>query len=335
MIGIAAAVVVAGGTAWYVAAGGHTPGAGGAFALGGPVWSVGTETDKLTDAKTLVATSEHDTENGGKVFMTATCDSSTIAIDFEYHAKDKADDAYETAGEDQNVDIAYRIDNGDVQDAVSHTGHSNTADAVFTYEMSDAKQPPTFGDALMKGLGSMTGLGPQDLRSFLHAHEIRFELPLAGGAKEVIGIYPQEASFQGFVAACNIDLKAIDEDAAKQQAANAPPSNPNNPAPNDTELTAAAQQDADVVRTDCTTGEGRLRVLTDAPLKPMTDAFGVDLRLYNGLIVAPVANSDAVAQGYCVVAFTRLNKEVSGEILLKDIQPMQSKVLALQQQRGN
>jgi hypothetical protein len=224
-------------------------------------WQVKAVSDKLRDTTSVEADAEHDMDNGGKIQITGTCNESAMQLEFAYFAKDDKDSSFETEGSDEDVDLHYRIDDGDVKEATSKTKYKNTAAIVFAYQMSDPNQNADV--TLIAGLAAALGGGPQDLRQLLHAREVRFELPLAGGTTEVVSIDPQDAGFQNFVAACKIDIKKIDQDAGKQQA----------------------------VTHACTTGEGMLRVIGPTSVAGLTA----------GTTVQPLADSDAVSKGNCTV----------------------------------
>jgi len=224
-------------------------------------WQVKSVRDKLTDATSIEADAEHDMDSGGKIQVTGTCNESAVQFEFASFGKDGQGSSFETDGSDGDVAIRYRVDSGDASEFDSKTKYTNTAAIVFAYQMADPNQDS--GVALIGQLAAALGGGPQDLRRLLHARQVRFQLPLAGGQTEVISIDPQDAGFQSFVSACKIDLKKFDEDAAKQQA-----------------LTHA-----------CTTGDGMLRVIGP------TSVTG----LASGATVQPVADPDAVSKGKCTV----------------------------------
>ncbi len=201
--------------------GSHSPDAGGQTdAL--PEWHIGTVDDKLTDSANVRATLEHDTPTGGKIYLTADCSPNAIQINFEYHAKTKDRSYLDAEGSEAVVRIPYRFDQGEVREVLSKTQYNNDADILFAYALPDPHETPmdvVSNGAFVFAQALLPGIGPQDLRGFLHAQEVRFELPLGGGAKEVITVHPQEDSFQQFVRLCKIDLKRFDADAARARRA--------------------------------------------------------------------------------------------------------------------
>jgi hypothetical protein len=335
--GVVAAVVIAVGAAWIGLKGGGANSGSGLFGSGDTAWEVATDTDKLTGAKSPKATLRHATDDGGTINVTATCDSSTIAFDFEYHAKtdDDAHSAFEMQGEGQYIHIPYRIDSGEVQEVVSKAQYANLAEAVFAYDLPNASGPAQSGDPLMNGIAAMAtafapGLGPQDLRKFLHANEVRFELPLAGGKSEVVGVRPQDAAFQEFVAACRIDLAAFDADAGKkdadaraaadQKAADQAKANLE-AKQHDDAIVAAAQARVVAMKNACTTGGVTLRVLGGTTLSaPDNEAENIG-RVDYGQIIETIADPAAVARGFCLIHFARDGQDVKGMILVGDLEP--------------
>jgi hypothetical protein len=195
----------------------------GAASDGGLSWNVGDEDNKLNPA--LIVTARHDIGSGGKINVTGHCasdgDASNITLDFDYFSKDDKGDgatsSYDTEGSGnfQHVAVPYRIDGGETQQANSQTDYKNRARVVFSYISPNAKIDPAGG--LMVGLASAFG-GVQDLRQFLHAQEIDFQLPLGGGGSEIVKLYPQDGGFQGFVSECKIDLKRLDSEKARPTA---------------------------------------------------------------------------------------------------------------------
>ncbi len=317
IIGVIAAGVFVVGAAWFGLKGGGTR--GGVGLLGAPEWQVGTDTDKLTGAKSPRAMLRQTTEGGGEIDVNATCDGSTIVIDFQYNAKNdtEANSAFETQGTGRYVHISYRIDSGEVQEAISRTDYPNTADAVFAYEMADAAAQP--GDILTEGLNSLFGLGPRDLRAFLHAHEVRFGLPLANGTQEVVSIHPQDPSFREFVAACKIDLKAFDDDAAQKEASVKAAAQKEIDERARMEEEAKRQQEAaarqaEALKEACTNGERRLHVTGTSVIEGAADQDATTVYAFAGQTVDAIADPSAVGEGKCSIRFTRGDEEIGGKV---------------------
>lgn len=303
---------------------------------GAPVWNVENKPGPIGEAPTLTATLTQNDDNGGSVFVTATCDDTTIALEFEYHAKqdDDAHSRIETQGTGQYVHLPYRIDDSDIQEAVSQTNHTNTADAVFAHEMSDADaaSPPQPGEVITKGVVKLfstllPGLGPQDLRAFLHAQNVRFEVPVSDGTKDVVVIRPQESSFQGFVAACKIDLKRFDDDVAKQQEAEKAAAQAKAEAQADTDArqkeqqeaaAQAAQQRADALKQACTTGQSVLRVTQTVNLEG--NEHSSTTYVFSNQMVQANADPEAVADGKCSISFARGTSELTGQVPMSALQ---------------
>lgn len=236
VLSIVAGIVIlalAGGAAWFYENNGASLVGDATKALSpasdGLAWDVGYQKGKLDPQ--LEADATHDIDGGGQIEIAATCDSSSdasnITLAFSYFSKyDKGDGAassYDTEGSGnfEHVPIIYRIDNGESQQANSQTQYKNSANVVFAYISPNAKGS---GDAagdmaagLMIGLTKMFG-GIQDLKPFLHAHEVDFQLPLGGGGSEIVKINPQDSNFQSFVSQCKIDIGRIDAEVAKQKA---------------------------------------------------------------------------------------------------------------------
>lgn len=327
LIGLAAA-----GVAVFALKDGKLAGIVPAALSGDPVWSVENKAGPIGENPTLTATQTQNDDNGGSVFITATCDDSTISFDFEYHAKqdDDAHSRLETQGTGEYVHVPYRIDDGEIKEAISQTNHTNTADALFAYEMSDAAAPAQPGEVIAKGVGKLIsglipGLGPQDLRAFLHAQNVRFEIPVADGTKDVVVVRPQENTFQSFVSACRIDLKRFDDDVARQQQAEKAAAEAKAKAQADADALQKAQQDAatlaaqqrsDALRQACTAGQGELRVTQTVNLEGSSSTTWV----FSGQMVQASPDPDAVAAGKCSVSFARGNGELSGQLPLSALE---------------
>jgi hypothetical protein len=200
--------------------GAGTPGAGPDSDLS---WDVEYENNKLDPA--LIATATHEIGSGGKINITGRCasdaDQSKITFDLDYFTKDDKGDgeasSYDTEGSGnfQHVAIPYRVDGGALQQANSQTDFKNRAQVMFSYISPNAKLDP--GAILVIGMAKASG-GVQDLRQFLHAQEVDFQLPLGGGGSEIVKLYPQDGGFQKFVAECKIDLKRLDSEKARPSA---------------------------------------------------------------------------------------------------------------------
>jgi hypothetical protein len=276
-VGAGAVVVTAGIGAFYFAKqarpapGSQPPGSVEAL----PEWVLDTVTDKLSDTRHIQATSLRATDNGGKLYITADCSPTAIAFGFEYHGKTKEDTYLDTVGDDAIVHIGYRFDQGDVHEALSKSEYSNSADILFGFDLGDDRNSGSPADLIAKGAlafaqALVPGVGPQDLRGLLHANEVRFELPLARGFKQVISIHPQDPTFQSFVRSCKIDLKRIDAVAAARAAKDAPP------AP-----IAPAAPDAAAPAVDYgTLGRPDLTLYTDIDPELATRAPADDLELF-------------------------------------------------------
>src|ERR1700683_4806568 len=167
-------LALAGGGWLFLAKGGDLiAGAGFARTSDNIDWDVGYPKNKIDPA--LEATAIHEMSGGGRIFMAATCDTSAISINFEYHAKDDSASAFKAQGTYQYVHILYRLDQGEVQDTASSTGYKNSADADFSYGSDEP--------SAIKGWAPW--LAPQDLRAFLCGPEATFHVPLATVPPEV------------------------------------------------------------------------------------------------------------------------------------------------------
>jgi hypothetical protein len=317
----------------YLAACDDHHGAGsGTQTSGDLVWQVKTVTDKLTDAKSIEADTEHDMDDGGQIQITGTCNDSAIKLEFAYFAKDDKNSAL-AMQENGDVSIRYRFDNGDVNAVTNNTDHSNTIAVVFAYQTSGSDDDGAIS-AITKLVNAL-GSGPQDLRGFLHARQVRFELPLANGTAEVVSINPQDSGFQSFVSACKIDLATFDADAAKQQAvakaaadqkaqqdaaaATAAAQQQAEQQQAAQQQAEAAQQNAEAVKKACTTGQGTLSAKGTTSID-LTKGGVLDTWVYTGQVVQPVADPDAVAAGKCSVEFTHGEHDVAGRISLGSLE---------------
>jgi hypothetical protein len=297
---------------------------------GGLSWSVGSEKDKLTDQVTLQASATHDMDDGGKVYLTGTCDENDLMIEFEYHARDKDKGTFETQGTDEVVHIPYRLDDGGVQELISKTNYNNTAQAVFAYEPpGDKNQPNDVSSSILNMTASLVkaflpGLGPQDLRAFLHAREVRFQLPLDGGKTEVVKVYPQDASFGKFLAACKIDVKRYDSEIAAQEAAKKAEEEKkaaDEKAAQEAqqqqlqEQQAAEQRRQEALKQACMTGQGDLQITGTTVVEGAAHGI-VAIYAFNGQSVQPIADPDAVNGSKCTITFTRGNSTIQGTVPL-------------------
>jgi hypothetical protein len=320
--------------------GGQNAGAGtGASQGSGDLdWQVKAVADDVQNTKSLEADAEHDMEDGGKVQITGTCDDSSIQLEFAYFAKDKDDSAYETQGTEEVVHVPYRFDQGDPQEAISKTKYDNTADITFSYEKpepsandtdesnNDTESSDGFAKVLSGVMDEAAKLaaeeGPQDLRSFLHAQQARFELPLKGGHSEVVTINPQDDGFQRFVSACKIDLKKFDAEVAAQKAADKAAAD--RAAQEKAHAAAATEQAAaqatDAVKQVCTTGQGMLRVNDESIVEnSQADGKPYAYSLAGGETVTPIADPTAVASGKCSVTFPSRYGTITGELWIKSL----------------
>jgi hypothetical protein len=179
-------------------------------------WRVGYT--KELDPK-LAAAALQAMDGGGRVNIVATCnsgsDGSSVTLDFSYFSKgDKGDGAVSRFDSDAQGDVAvlYRIDGSQTRQANSHTGYWNIARVMFAYVSPNAKVDPA--DALVIGLSGSY----QDLQPFLHAREMKFQLPLGGGRPGIVSLSPQDSGFRAFLSQCKIDLGSIDAETATHQA---------------------------------------------------------------------------------------------------------------------
>ena len=313
-------------------------GSGGSQSQGGGSsdlsWSVGYEKDKLNPQ--LEATATHTIDGGGEVDMKATCDSDTdgsaITLNLEYHAKDAstnndANSSYATVGSGafERVSIPYQIDGGEIQTASSQTDYRNSANVVFAYINPNGKTDA--GGMIAEMTGKMFG-GIQDLQPFLHAHDVRFQLPLGDGTTEIVAVNPQDSDFQSFVSQCKIDIKSIDAAVAQQQADEKAAADAKAQADADAAKAQQALQDAaaqaaqagaDAVKQACATGQGTLRMTGAATNLEGAQAGITTVYVFSGQVVQPVADPDAVADGKCSVEFTRDGSDLTGKLPLSSL----------------
>ena len=316
LLGVAGAVVMS--------MHGLPPDFGNAIAADGTLhWHLHDEPGPLGKAPGISATAAHYLPGGGSIAMEAKCDDHTLAIEFEYHVTDGdlTHSAFERQGTDGFVHAFYRADNGELHEFVSGNSHVNVTDVMFTYEMSDAGQHGIFQQpGGMVGAVAMVlnpGLAPQDLRTFLHAQENRFELPLGNGSKEVIVIDPKERRFGELLETCKISLKRFDDDAAKQQATDEAAARAKSAAEDQQKEQDAARQSALVTHMAalsqaCTAGDVELRV--NGPINLQDASNASNAWVFGGQIVQSVADAGAVTQGKCAVVFMQGSREVTGKL---------------------
>jgi hypothetical protein len=292
-------------------------------ASSGLQWHLHDDPGPIGEPATWSATATQPIERGGSVAMEAICDDHTIGLEFEYHAS-RDDDAHSRfemrAG--GTVHIMYRADNGDIHEAVSQNNHPNTADVMFTYDMSDADQNGAAQEpgALVAAATAafFPGLAPQDLRTFLHAQENRFELPLGNGSKAVIVINPRDRRFEELVMACKISLKRFDADSAKQRAADhaaaqATSDEQAKAEARQSEQSTALQTHITALTQACTNGNVALRV-NSGPVNLEDAQNAASVWVFGGQSVQAVADPEAAAHGKCTVEFMQGNRDVTGKL---------------------
>jgi uncharacterized membrane protein YhaH (DUF805 family) len=203
-----------------------------------PAWRVGYETDPdspISDRKVLIAQMTHpNTAAAGHIEVQATCANGAIDLEFDsFGPADKSADFDYSMGEsDGNIFVVYRLDSGPQLLATNllsgNHNYVNVVNVAFAHVGSDykpvlleaiqaqaeaaAKDSDTFGKTLLNAMTlSMSGLGalygamtPRDIEPFLRASLVRFQLPLKGGAKEVIGFSPRVPEFRDFLSRCGI-----------------------------------------------------------------------------------------------------------------------------------
>jgi hypothetical protein len=286
---------------------------------GGAEWSVG-YTKELNPQ--LEATAKHAIDGGGSVDIIAKCDSSggasSVTLDFDYFSKDDkgngADSAYDTVGSGnfEHVAVAYSLDGGEVRQANSQTNYKNSARVIFSYISPDAKVDPVSGSVIV--LGKLLG-GVQDLQPFLHARDVKFQLPLGGGGTEIVAVNPQDSGFQDFVSQCKIDLKRIDAEVAKQQAdakaadqqkAVAQAKTDAAEKQRQQQLTADAArrvEEGNVIHA-CIVGDHPLKVENAATLSgDASPAATTSTDVPAGQIVTTVSNPNSYSAGYCEIEY--------------------------------
>lgn len=318
----------------------------GAFLLSGTAqaatwsgWELHYDKDKLTDVRSLRATLNREIEGGGQVLLSATCNKTTIAVNFSIQNRGSLE-VYTQAGDDV-VPVIYRIDGKQPQSIWAGSPRSTSADVVIASEFQAYA-----GDVPVSGILALLGRSPLDLREFLHAREVRFQLPLSDGGKHVASIYPQEASFQKFVKACGIDIRKMDADAAKRDADERAAKARNEAEERRAAEEAARRAEADrladeaaaqeaaaanaraaVVRAACLRGGEQLRTISAAELVG-ADAEEFDgsnagvvtfVQVATGEIVQTVSNSLAVRHDRCFVRVSREGHWIRGRLLISNL----------------
>lgn len=201
-------------------------------------WNVGYETDPdspISDRKILVAQLTHSNAAApGHIDVEATCVDGAVAFEFDSFgpANKPADFDYSIGESDGNIFIVYRIDSGPQLLASNllsgNHNYVNVVSVAFAQVGADykpvlldeieaqiqtaAKDSDTVGKAFlnaltlnMSGLGALYGaMTPRDIAPFLRASRVPFQLPLKGGAKEVVAVAPHDPTFRDFLAKCGI-----------------------------------------------------------------------------------------------------------------------------------
>ena len=306
-------------------------------------WELHYDKDKLTDLRSFRATLSRGIDGGGQLLMSATCNKTAIAVNFAVSNRGGLE-VYTQAGDDV-VPVIYRIDGKQPQSIWAGSPRSTSADVVIASEFQAYA-----GDVPVSGILALLGRSPLDLREFLHAREVRFQLPLSDGGKHVASIYPQEASFQKFVKACGIDIRKMDADAAKrdadERAAKARSEDEERRAAEEaarraeaerlaaeaaSQAAAAASARAAVVRDACLRSGDQLRAVAAAELVG-ADAEDFDgsysstatfIQISAGEVVETVSYSLAVRHDRCFVRVAREGRWIRGRPLISNLAPVQ------------
>src|ERR1700722_1152948 len=208
-------------------------------------WEVTNEVDEdnpIKKEKVWVARSQHQTSNRGVITIKATCQPTvSLALEFDSFTSASQGLAYEYAddkdGSDSHLAIIYRIDDGDrllALNSLEELKYTNVSKVTFARvgqdyhapsldkmeaksKQSKDKDSNVFVDAFLGtleiGALALVAESPQDIDPLLKGRLVEFQLPLQGGLKEIVPIYPRDSSFKQFLSACSLAAAACSVEA--------------------------------------------------------------------------------------------------------------------------